>query len=163
MKNFKLITIFLVVLLMNCKKETLETGYYMKAKIDNENFEAVKEKVEAYYYTDDGDFMVITGITANKRRISMLVNLQGYQNGTGTYTGPQVIFSFSTEDADSFTDALWDTQTPGSGTGSLTITEENNTEIKGTFKFYPFSAFGDLKNYNTSISITEGKFNAKKK
>ena len=164
---FKTTILLLAVLtIFSCNKDeevTEPVGYYMTAKIDQEDFEAKPETVKVTYYTDNGDFMVITSETANNRRISMTVNLQNYTQGSGTYTEQEVDFHFSVFDpVTSFETDHWATNVSGAGGGTLTITEEDTAHLKGTFNFSPFHSFGDLSVYNTSLLITNGKFNAKK-
>jgi len=163
MKHLKTLLALLIILQLNsCNKDETDTpeAFYMTAKIDQTDFEAKPETVKVDYYTDDGDFMTITGVTANNYKIFMLVNLQNYTEGTGTYDQNQVRFDFRiiTPTVDDF----WTTDTPGAGAGTLTILEENDEHLKGTFSFDPFHNYGNISEFNTSILVTNGKFNAKK-
>lgn len=152
--------------LFSCNKDEPTSnpeGFYMTAKIDTNDFTAIPDTVLVDYYTDNGDFMTITGKTADNKQILMIVNLQNYTQGSGTYTNNEVTFSYRIFDPTTTLDlAHWSTNTPGAGNGSLTITAEDDTRLKGTFSFSPFLSFDETGQQITSILITNGKFNAKK-
>jgi len=161
-KTLFILSVLIVSISCNKDEETPvePEGFYMTAKIDQEDFNAKPETVLVDYYTDDGDFMTIRGKTNENRFITFIVNLQNYTQGSGTYAAQDVRFVFGIESQDGFITDLWNIDQTGIGT--LTILEEDTNHLKGTFTFSPMTAYGDLTNYNSNILITKGKFNAKK-
>ena len=158
--------IAILVLATSCSKDDdnpeENNGFFMTASIDNDSFNAIPETVLVDYYTDNGDFMTITGKTTENRIITMIVNLQNYTVGSGTYTTQEVNFTFELIDSNGFSSDSWNTNEAGAGNGTLTILEEDNNHLKGTFTFNPFTVWGTLDVYNSSILVTNGSFNAKK-
>jgi len=159
--------LLLVVIIFSCNKdESIQEseGFYLRTKIDTtENFDAKESTVRAIYDSNNDNTLTIQGITIDNKKIALEINLFKYGRGVDTYNENGVYFSFSLLDLASgnITDN-WSANIPGSGGGTLIVTEETETTIKGTFHFESFTQFGDLNQYNSSLSITNGEFYAKK-
>jgi len=164
-----LLLTLIITLLFNCNSDDAKNqqpeGYYLETQIDNTDYTAKPETVLVDYYQDNGQFMTITATDYDFRQITMIVNLQNYTEGSGTYNQDTVNFVFSIQDSDNgVTNCQWSTLSGMGDAGTLTITEEDDTHVRGTFTFSAGMLFADgcLNTYNSSILITEGKFNAKK-
>ena len=157
-----------ITLLFNCNSDDTDNqqpeGYYLETKLDNTDYTAKPETVLVDYYEDNGQFMTITATDYDFRQITMIVNLQNYTEGSGTYDQNTVVFVFSIQDSEGLTTCQWSSLSGMGDVGTLTIIEEDNTHVKGTFTFSAGMLFADgcLNTYNSTVFFTEGKFNAKK-
>lgn len=129
------------------------------AKIDGSTFTSM-EIASTANFVAAGNVMSIQGSDADGRAIIILIN--GYE-GEGTYEigGDNSIFvsaSYTEIDINTLTSESW--AAPYSGgevVGSISISEETEDNLKGTFEF---SARND--NTDTIIDITDGSFNVSK-
>lgn len=158
MKNFKNICLFLfATLLFSCSDASDEdlglTGEgTFTAKVDGATFTSLQSTVGA---TITGSVAAVQGSTSSGEYIRF--NIVNY-SGIGTYTTGNAITNANLIQYGTVNPiAAW-ISTMNLGNGTIEITEETNTTIKGTFSFTGINA----SDGNSSKTITEGSFNAVK-
>ena len=129
------------------------------AKIDGTTFTSM-EIASIANYVAAGNVMTIQGSDADGKAIVLIIN--GYE-GEGTYEigGDNSIFvsgSYTEVDINTFTSVSWAAPYAGGDVvGSISISEETDDNLKGTFEF---TAAND--ELNTTRNITDGSFNVSK-
>ncbi len=135
------------------------------AKVDGANYESLAISSSATV-ANNGQNLII--IATNSDGNAFAFTILGY-NGVGTYdfdgsisTGVNVA-SYSETDVDlsnpqNSTTELWQAPYENLSVGSISIAEETDTKMTGTFEFNCKNLNGD----NSIKSITEGSFNLKK-
>lgn len=158
MKTLKLIFALALLLgISSCSDSTdedlgLSGEGSLTAKIDGSNFEALSVAVVA---TISNNVAAIQGSNSDGEYIRL--NISNY-NGVGTYTTGNSISNVSSAMYGSVNPVIAWVSTFDIGTGTIEVTEETDTTIKGTFSFTGINSDGNT----TSKTITEGKFNAPK-
>ncbi|MBJ2173981.1 hypothetical protein JBL43_07015 [Aureibaculum sp. A20] len=146
--------LLLAVLVISCsKKDKLKSddNYYLTAMVDGLNYSA--DLVTANTVLGQTDHYTISGIGNNKNIGLVIEN----PPSTGTFiTGsgetPTLFYQEITTTA-----VVWWPANEELGSGTITITENNDTFIAGTFSFTGILVIDD-----STKTITEGKFKAKK-
>jgi len=166
--NLKLVTIaFLVVLsFSSCSNDDDDaTGSVgegtMTAKIDGASFSNSNSAGQATIASLPlGDNLVIQASNSDGKSINIVIN--GY-TGTGTYeinssgTNPNTGIYTETDIANPTNTQIWQAPYQNSSIGTVKITEETATAVKGEFSFKAKNAGN-----NTVKDITEGFFNLQK-
>jgi len=158
MKNFKKLVLFIsVAMFLSCSNSSDEdlglTGEgTLTAKVDGQAWSSLKATVGAVV---SSGVLAVQGSTSNGEFIR--INIINY-TGVGTYkTGDNLsnVNSASYGTIDPI--ATW-MSTFNLGSGTIEITEDSATTVKGTFSFTGINASAG----NSSKAITEGTFNAPK-
>ncbi len=131
------------------------------AKIDGQDFTSLKITSQASVVTAGGQTTITLQGNTSSQAINMVINAY---DGVGTYQLSDdnvfIIASYIEPNVNSPLDSkIWSAPFQDSGTvGSIKISEETDTNIKGTFSF-------TCKNTNdgTTKDVTEGSFNLEKK
>lgn len=158
MKTLKLIFAFTFILgISSCSDSTdedlgLSGEGSLTAKIDGSNFEALSVAVVA---TISNNVAAIQGSNSEGEYIRF--HISNY-NGVGTYTTGNSISNTNSAMYGTINPVISWVSTFDIGSGTIEITEEKDTAIKGTFSFTGINSDGNT----TSKTITEGKFNAPK-
>jgi hypothetical protein len=146
-----LLLTFLLINLSNCSsdnslQEEDQTTYFIKAKINGEQFES-NFPVTLNNLTEPN--LISIGGTTEDNTIFIQIFIKNY-SGSGTYTAGQGI-----ENENGFLitnpDGSWLADMDG-GTGTVTINEDGR-KLTGTFSFEAFNFQS-----NSSITIAEGVF-----
>lgn len=126
-----------------------QSDFFLTAKIDGANFS--RDFVTVSAFPDESDVYIITAVDEAS---SIGLSLES-PISTGTFTptvgGLTVLFY---QEISPY--AVWEATEDG-GSGTITITENTATYIKGTFSFTGINPLDDSKKV-----ITEGKFKAQK-
>lgn len=150
----KIILILLAVVLSSCSSEddstsSEQSNFFLTAKIDGVNYS--REVVTVSALADESDVYIISGVDEAS---SIGLTLES-PISTGTFTptvgGVTVLFYQETNPY-----AVW-AASEDVGSGTITITENTDTYVKGTFLFT-----GVNPAENTTKVITEGQFKAQK-
>ncbi len=158
MKTLKLLFAFTIILgLLSCSDSSdedlgLSGEGTLTAKVDGSNFEALSVAVGA---TISNNVAAIQGSNSDGEYIRL--NISNY-NGVGTYTTGNSISNVSSAMYGSVNPVIAWVSTFDIGSGTIEVTEETDTTIKGTFSFTGINSDGNT----TSKTITVGKFNAPK-
>ena len=131
------------------------SDYFLRAKVDSVQYEAVAPRVLASKATDR---LTIRSILPDNRTFELVIDLPTGA-GTGTYSYPMpstanYILGMSYDEGTS-TNAIWRTGACSGTSGTLTITALSATEVSGTFSF-----IGKRTSFcsNPAKIITEGSF-----
>ncbi len=144
-----------VAFLCSCSDETDETlgitgEGNLTAKVDGETFISLKAAVGA---SVTSGVAAIQGSNAGGEYINMTI--MNY-NGVGVYKTGDVLTNTNIIQYGTINPISSWISTLGSGSGTIEITEDNETTISGTF------SFTGVNSNNTSKTITEGIFKAPK-
>jgi len=123
----------------------------LTAKVDGTSFSSLKASVGA---TEVANIITIQGSDASGNFIKITINPY---SGTGTYTTGDAISNLSSLIYGTINPVAAWSSVFDSGEGTITITDDDDNHVKGTFSFVGYKGSNDRK------SITEGKFNAPKK
>lgn len=178
MKTLRKITLFTatlsIIFVLSCSKTDDDGGNgtasagILTAKVDGKTFESMTISSSATVANVGvGDNLVI--IASNSDGNAFAITIIGY-TGTGTYeiTGDNIAVtntaSYSETNVNlsnptASTTEIWQAPYDATKVGSLSVSEETSTNIKGTFNFKSKNVLGD----NSIINITEGAFNLTKK
>lgn len=128
---------------------------FLTAKVDGTDFSSFEDSIGASIGTGGtGDVLAVQG--SNNSGDYIRINITSY-TGVGIYTTGDVITNVNSLSYGSVTPlAAW-TTTFDIGNGTIEITEDSATHIKGTFSFTGFNA-----NDSTNKTITQGEFSAEK-
>ena len=139
----------------------------LTAKVDGVNYKSMEISSSATIATaGPGENLVIIATNSDGNAFSMTII--GY-TGEGTYefTGANLaitnVASYTETDVNlsnptASTTEIWQAPFDDTSVGSITITEETDTKVIGTFSFQCKNVNGD----NSEKSITDGAFNLKK-
>lgn len=158
MKTLKLIFAFTLILGISSCSDSLDEDLTLSgegsltAKIDGSNFEALSVAITA---TISNNVAAIQGSNSNGEYIRL--NISNY-NGVGIYTTGNSISNVSSAMYGSVNPVIAWVSTFDIGSGTIEVTEETDSTIKGTFSFTGINSDGNT----TSKTITEGTFNAPK-
>ena len=122
----------------------------LTAKVSGSNFESLKSTVSAI---DTNGILAIQGSNATGEYIR--INLMNYK-GVGTYKTGDAISNVNSIAYGTLTPLASWMSTFDIGNGTIEITEDTDSNIKGTFSFLGYNGKTDSK------EVTEGKFNALK-
>ncbi len=148
-----LVLLLLSVTLNNCSSDDDSTSseqsdYYLTAKVDGVDFS--REFVLVSALADDTDIYIISAVGESSIGLTLDRPIS-----TGTFTptlgGATVLFYQETNPF-----VIWGA-TEDEGTGTITITENTDTYVKGTFSFTGVNPLD-----NSTKEITEGDFKAQK-
>ncbi|MCF6351901.1 MAG: DUF6252 family protein [Cyclobacteriaceae bacterium] len=163
MKLVSISILSILLFLISCSKDDEQSpqtdNYYLTAKIDGVDFSADASSLVSFG-ADGTGFFNIKGIRSNGDFIAITLISP---TATGTFTmsnninstAPRTTYSIPPGDNWS-THVLQGTAIIGSGTATVTI--NNDTYMEGTFSF---TGYNPLDNFSPKV-ITEGKFKAKK-
>lgn len=166
--NFKLLTIafFVVFSFSSCSSDDDDaTGSVgsgtMTAKIDGASFSNSNDVGQATISSlPTGDNLIIQASNSDGESINLIV---WNYTGTGTYeinssgTNPNTGIYTETDISNPTNTQIWQAPYQNSSIGTVKITEETSTAVKGEFNFKAKNA-GD----NSVKDITEGLFNLPK-
>lgn len=158
MKTLKLIFVFTIILgILSCSDSSdeeigLSGEGTLTAKVDGSNFEALSVAVGA---TISNNVVAIQGSNSEGEYIRL--NISNY-NGVGTYTTGNSISNVSSAMYGLVNPVIAWVSTFDIGSGTIEITEDTDSAIKGTFSFTGVNSDGNT----TSKTVTEGNFNAPK-
>lgn len=169
MKNFKtfILLIALSATFFSCNKDDDDSSSgsvgqgTMTAKIDGSSFSNSNSAGQATLASlPTGDNLVIQASNSDGESINLIV---WNYTGTGTYeinssgTNPNTAIYTETDIANPTNTQIWQAPYQNSSIGTIKITEETSTAVKGEFSFKAKNA-GD----NSEKDITEGTFNLQK-
>lgn len=123
---------------------------FLTAKIDGVDFSS--ETTTLLQDVDNSGSYGVLGVRLSDGNSISIILENIVSTGTFTTEGGNVEFSLAYED-------VYFAATEDHGTGTITITENSDTYIKGTFSFISIKLIGDD---GTTKEITEGVFAAKK-
>jgi len=155
MKYFKsFILIFIIVLIAtSCNKDEESTADYIKATINGEAFSSTFDQL-IITNSFEPPYKLVDFYGSNVKEDAIRITLSSYLE-PNTYNMPDVnhpLLGFEYQPTNGT--EIWVASTNHSGTtGVLTITEENETQIKGTFAFSAFNT-----NDATTVQVTNGQF-----
>ncbi|WP_111709868.1 DUF6252 family protein [Lutibacter citreus] len=174
-KKFMVLTMTLsLVLFSSCSKSDDEGGSgsaasgTLTAKVDGKSYKSMKISSSATVANaGPGDNLII--IASNSDGNAFAITIFGY-TGTGTYdiTGANIgvtnVASYSETNVNlsnptASTTEIWQAPYEATKIGSFSVSEETDSNIKGTFNFKCKNVLGD----NSIKNITEGSFNLTKK
>lgn len=147
---------FMFIFFMACSEddptEGTNGGATLSAKVDGTGFTSLEATIGAVV---NSGVLAVQGSDASGKYIR--INITSY-NGKGTYKAGDALSNTNLMMYGTVTPIKAWATTFNFGTGTVTITEDTSTHIKGTFSFDGYEA-GD----KTTKKITEGTFNAPKK
>ena len=138
----------------------------LTAKVDGTNYQSMEIASSAIVSNAGGGAQNLIIIAANSDGKSFAMTVFGYE-GTGTYefTGANIAVTNTasyteTDVSDPMnpTSEIWQAPFDNTSVGSVTITEETNDKVKGTFSFMGKNVNGD----NSIKDITDGAFDLNK-
>jgi len=148
------IILLLALVTYSCSEDgtnPIEDNVFLSAKINGLDFNtSIVVAISAPIGNNNFALSLVGGIDSNSETITIIV---GNYDGTGTYTTESnsgIIFTYS--NPSSGITGIWASSSNGVGTGTITITEDNATSLKGTFSFTGINVD------DTTKSITEGRF-----
>lgn len=162
MKTLKRISIllFATILWVSCSSDddnpdAGSDGEFLTAKVDGADFSSFEDSIGASIGTGGaGDVLAVQG--SNTSGDYIRINIVGY-NGVGTYvTGDNISNTSSAGYGTVQPIAAWNS-TFDIGSGTIEITEDTSTYVKGTFSFSGLNAAD-----SSTKSITQGEFRANK-
>jgi hypothetical protein len=177
MKNLKQIVLLVIIgsllIITSCSTSDDEDGPItapsglLVAKVDGTSFESFELSSSVTVSTTAGISNLII-IATNSDGNAFSMTIFGYE-GAGTYefTGADVLITNSASYSETAvnlsnplasTTELWQAPYDDTLVGLVTITEETNTNVIGTFSFKAKNVNGD----NSIKNITEGSFDLKK-
>lgn len=147
---------FMFIFFMACSDddptEGTNDGASLSAKVDGTNFASLEVSVSAIV---NSGVLAVQG--SNSSGEFVRINVTSY-NGEGTYKAGDALANTNLMMYGTASPVKSWATTFNFGTGTVTITEETSTHIKGTFTFNGYEASS-----KTTKKITEGTFNAPKK
>lgn len=160
MKTLKKLSIllFATLLWVGCTDDSNNPSggdEFLTAKVDGADFSSFEDSIGASIGTGGaGDVLAVQG--SNNSGDYIRINITSY-TGVGTYTTGDAITNVSSLSYGSVTPlAAW-TTTFDIGNGTVEITEDSATHVKGTFSFTGLNSSD-----STNKTITQGEFSAKK-
>ena len=157
----KIAILFIILLTFSCGNDDEPNpanpittfDYFLKAKIDGVQYDAVPGQVLAANNTDR---LTISSAIPDNRNFELIIIRP---TGIGTYTYPapaaaDYVIRMSYSDASSAT-SIWIVNSCSAATGTITISALSTTEVSGTFSFT-----GKRTSFCTDAAkiITEGSF-----
>lgn len=161
MKTLKQITVLLFVAFLsvscseNDENNPTSGDEFFTAKVDGVDFSSFEDAIGASIGTGgSGDVLAVQG--SNSVGDYIRLNISGY-TGVGTYTTGDNLSNVSSASYGTISPVAAWTSTFDIGSGSIEITEDTDTLVKGTFTFTGLNASD-----NSTKSITQGEFSALK-
>jgi len=133
--------------------DSVQSDYYLTAKIDGVEFSADPKNTLVSFDPMNTQIFTITGINNSGSRITLTLPFPSPDPiGTfDTYSDENIFMSYLTLGTD-----IWGAS-KDSSFGEITISKNNNEFVEGAFYF-----IGSHPTKTETIEVTEGKFKAKK-